>query len=132
MKYYCSEIDDVLVETKSSRGGLSSEEAEKRLEANGKNKLAEGKKDSLVKRFFKQMADPMIIILIAAAIISAITSSVNGEGMADVFIIMFVVIVNAVLGVYQENKAEKALEALQEMASATSKVLRDGKITSIK
>ena len=132
MKYYCSEIDDVLVETKSSRGGLSSQEAEKRLEENGKNKLAEGKKDSLIKRFFQQMADPMIIILIVAAVISAATSSVNGEGMADVFIIMFVVIVNAFLGVYQENKAEKALEALQEMASATSKVLRDGKITSIK
>lgn len=132
MKYYCSEIDDVLVETKSSREGLTSEEAQKRLEENGKNKLDEGKKDSLLKRFFKQMADPMIIILIAAAVISAITSSVNGEGMADVFIIMFVVIVNAVLGVYQENKAEKALEALQEMASATSKVLRSGKITSVK
>lgn len=132
MKYYCSEIDDVLVETKSSRGGLSSEEAEKRLEENGKNKLAEGKKDSLIKRFFKQMADPMIIILIVAAVISAITSSYSNEGFADVIIIMFVVIVNAVLGVYQENKAEKALEALQEMASATSKVLRSGKITSVK
>ncbi|NCB73827.1 MAG: cation-translocating P-type ATPase [Clostridia bacterium] len=132
MKYYCSEIDDVLIETKSSREGLSSEEAQKRLEENGKNKLDEGKKESLVKRFFKQMADPMIIILIVAAVISAITSSVNGEGMADVFIIMFVVVVNAFLGVYQENKAEKALEALQEMASATSKVLRSGKITSIR
>jgi len=132
MKYYCSEIDDVLVEIKSSRGGLSSEEAEKRLEGNGKNKLAEGKKDSLVKRFFKQMADPMIIILIVAAVISAITSSYSNEGFADVIIIMFVVIVNAVLGVYQENKAERALEALQKMASATSKVLRDGKIAVIK
>ncbi|NLH01978.1 MAG: calcium-translocating P-type ATPase, PMCA-type [Clostridiales bacterium] len=132
MKYYCSEIKDVLVETKSSREGLSSAEAEKRLAENGKNKLAEGKKDSLIKRFFKQMADPMIIILIAAAVISAITSSYSNEGFADVFIIMFVVIVNAVLGVYQENKAEKALEALQEMSSATSKVLRDGKISIIK
>jgi len=132
MKYYCSEIDEVLVETKSSRGGLSSAEAEKRLEENGKNKLAEGKKDSLIKRFFKQMADPMIIILIVAAVISAVTSSYSNEGFADVFIIMFVVIVNAVLGVYQENKAEKALEALQEMASSTSKVLRDGRIIVIK
>ena len=134
MKYYCSEIDDVLKETKSSRDGLSSDEAEKRLAENGKNKLAEGKKDSLVKRFFKQMADPMIIILIAAAVISAATSyfSHEGEGFADVLIIMFVVIVNAVLGVFQENKAEKALEALQEMASATSKVLRNGVITIVK
>ena len=132
MKYYCSEVEDVLVETKSSHDGLSSAEAEKRLAENGKNKLDEGKKDSLIKRFFAQMADPMIIILIAAAIVSAITSSYSHEGFADVFIIMFVVIVNAILGVYQENKAEKALEALQEMASATSKVLRDGKITVVK
>ena len=132
MKYYCSEIDDVLHEVGSSRGGLSSEETEKRLAENGKNKLAEGKKDSLIKRFLMQMADPMIIILIAAAVISAITSSYSNEGFADVFIIMFVVIVNAVLGVYQESKAEKALEALQEMASATSKVLRDGKIAVVK
>ncbi|NCU32062.1 MAG: ATPase, partial [Candidatus Moranbacteria bacterium] len=132
MKYYCSEINDVLIETKSSREGLPSEEAEKRLEENGKNKLDESKKDSLLKRFFKQMADPMIIILIVAAVVSAITSSYSNEGFADVFIIMFVVIVNAVLGVYQENKAEKALEALQEMASATSKILRDGKIAVVK
>ncbi|MFB0920903.1 MAG: HAD-IC family P-type ATPase, partial [Oscillospiraceae bacterium] len=132
MKYYCSEADNVLAEVKSTRAGLSSAEVEKRLEENGKNKLAEGKKDSLIKRFFMQMADPMIIMLIAAAVISAVTSSYSNEGFADVFIIMFVVIVNAALGVYQENKAEKALEALQEMASATSKVLRDGKITVIK
>lgn len=132
MKYYCSEIDDVLVETKSSRTGLSSEDAEKRLEENGKNKLDEGKKDSLLKRFFKQMADPMIIILLAAAAISGVLAVAEDESFADVIIILFVVIVNAVLGVYQENKAEKALEALQEMASATSKVLRNGRISVIK
>ena len=132
MKYYCSEIDDVLSQAQSSREGLSSAEAEKRLAENGKNKLAEGKKDSLIKRFFAQMADPMIIILIAAALISGVTAVYEGEGFADVIIIMFVVIVNAILGVYQENKAEKALEALQQMASATSKVLRDGKICVIK
>ncbi len=128
MKHYCSEIDEVLSSVQSSRNGLSPEEAESRLAKNGKNKLAEGKKDSLIKRFFMQMADPMIIILIVAAVISAVTSVYEGEGFADVIIIMFVVIVNAILGVYQENKAEKALEALQQMASATSKVLRDGKI----
>lgn len=138
MKHYCSDISDVLKETKSSSEGLSSQEAARRLEENGKNKLAEGKKDSLIKRFFKQMADPMIIILIVAALISALTTIYSnstggeGEGFADVFIILFVVVVNAILGVYQENKAEKALEALQEMASATSKVLRDGKISIVK
>jgi len=132
MKYYCSEVDDVLTETRSARDGLSVAEAATRLEENGKNKLAEGKKDSLVKRFFAQMADPMIIMLIVAAVISAVTSRYSGEGFADVIIIMFVVIVNAALGVYQENKAEKALEALQEMSSATSKVLRGGQQITIK
>jgi len=132
MQYYFSEIDDVLNEVKSSHGGLSSDEAEKRLAENGKNKLAEGKKDSLFKRFLLQMADPMIIILIIAAVISGVTSSYSNEGYADVFIIMFVVIVNAILGVYQESKAEKALEALQQMSAATTKVLRDGEITVIK
>lgn len=132
MKHYSSEIDDVLREVKTSREGLSAAEAEKRLAENGKNKLAEGKKDSLLKRFFLQMADPMIIILIVAAVISAVTAAYEGGGYADVIIILFVVIVNAVLGVYQESKAEKALEALQQMASATSKVLRDGKISVIK
>lgn len=79
-----------------------------------------------------QIKDPMIIILIAAAIVSAITGVYSGEGFADVIIIMIVVIMNAVLGVYQESKAEKAIEALQEMAASTSKVLRDGQIAIVK
>lgn len=132
MKFYDNEIKDIITELKSSSEGLSSQEAQKRLEEHGKNKLAEAKKDSLVKRFFLQMADPMIIILIVAAVISAITSTVSDEGFADVIIIMFVVIVNAILGVYQENKAEKALDALQKMSASTSKVIRDGKIQIVK
>lgn len=132
MKYYESEIDQVLRETGSSRGGISSEQAQKRLEENGKNKLVEGKKTPLIVRFLQQMADPMIIILLVAAAISGVLAVVEGESFADVIIILFVVIVNAVLGVYQENKAERALEALQEMASATSKVLRDGRICVVK
>lgn len=132
MKHYCSEIDQVMEAVKSTSAGLSSGEAQRRLEQNGKNKLAEGKKDSLLKRFLSQLADPMIIILLVAALISGVLAVVEGESFADVIIILFVVIVNAVLGVYQESKAEKALEALQQMASATSKVLRDGKITTVK
>lgn len=132
MKFYSESIDRVLEETSASRGGLASSEAEKRLAANGKNKLREAKKDSIIKQFFKQMADPMIIILLVAAAISAVTSIYEGEGVADVVIILFVVIVNAVLGVYQENKAEKAIEALQEMSAATSKVLRDGAVCQVK
>lgn len=134
MKEYLKNVSQVYDEVKSGDNGLSSSEASARLEKNGKNKLAEGKKESLIHRFLKQLADPMIIILIVAAVISAVTAAVggDGEGYADVIIIMFVVIINAVLGVYQESKAEKAIEALQEIAAATSKVIRDGKLTDIK
>lgn len=134
MKEYLKTAEEVLSSVGAGEGGISSAEATSRLEKNGKNKLAEGKKESLIHRFLKQLADPMIIILIVAAVISAITAVVggDGEGYADVIIIMFVVIINAVLGVYQENKAEKAIEALQEIAAATSKVIRDGKLTDIK
>ena len=86
----------------------------------------------MLHKFFSQLADPMIIILIVAAVISAITGAVSGEGFTDVFIIMFVVLLNAVLGVVQEQKAEKAIEALQEIAAATSKVYRDGRLVDIK
>lgn len=132
MKHYCEEIADVLAHVNSSRDGLTSAEAQHRLEVNGKNKLAEAKKDSLIKRFFMQMTDPMIIILLVAAAISGILAVVEGESLADVVIILAVVIINAVLGVYQESKAEKAIEALQEMSAATSKVLRDGKVVQIR
>ena len=131
MKTYCEEKEAVLAGLDSSENGLSSAEAQKRLEAHGKNKLKEPAKESLIKRFFGQMADPMIIILLVAAAISGVLAVTQGESFADVIIILAVVVVNAVLGVYQENKAEKAIEALQEMSAATSKVLRDGKLVTI-
>lgn len=77
---------------------------------------------------FEELKDPMILILLAAALISGITSAYEGESYADVVIILTVVIINAVLGVLQESKAEKAIEALQEIAAATSKVMRGGKM----
>ncbi|MCR5694249.1 MAG: calcium-translocating P-type ATPase, PMCA-type [Clostridia bacterium] len=126
MKYYSDSVEDVLAEVASSAEGLTGEEAGARLAQYGKNKLAEKKKVPLIVRFFKQMADPMILVLIAAAAVSLVTAIINKEGFADVIIIMTVVIINAILGVYQENKAEKAIEALQEMSAATSKVRRDG------
>lgn len=134
MKEYLKQIDEVLKENNTSSNGLSDAEAAQRLEKNGKNKLAEGKKVSLIKRFLAQIADPMIIILIVAAVVSAITAAFGGEGegYADVIIIMVVVLINAVLGVYQESKAEKAIEALQEITPPTSKVIRDGKLVSVK
>jgi len=132
LKFYCEKIDDVLSATGSSLSGLSAAEAERRLAQNGKNKLDEGKKESHAKRFLSQLADPMIIILLAAAAISAFTAVLEGESLVEVFIILAVVLINATLGVYQESKAEKAIEALQKMAAATSKVLRDGKISIVK
>jgi len=131
VKFYCEDHEKVLNELQSTKDGLSSAEAEKRLEANGKNKLAAAKGKSLVIRFLEQLADPMIIILLVAALISGVLAVVENESFADVIIILAVVIINAVLGVYQESKAEKAIEALQEMSAATSKVLRDGKVQII-
>lgn len=131
MKYYLESSSEVFGEVKSTENGLTSEQAHRRSAETGKNKLAEGKKTPLILRFLSQFADPMIIILIAAAVISAITSVLQKEFPSDVIIIMFVVIVNAILGVYQESKAEKAIEALQKMAAATTKVLRDGKVCEI-
>ncbi|MFR5601992.1 MAG: cation-translocating P-type ATPase, partial [Lachnospiraceae bacterium] len=132
MKFYLESVEEAFQEVKSSLQGLTQQEAQKRLEENGKNKLDEGEKISLFRRFLSQLADPMIIILIAAAAISGLTAAYANESFADVFIILFVVIINAVLGVYQENKAEKAIEALNEMAAATSKVLRDGDMVTVK
>lgn len=131
MKHYLESSSEVFGEVKSTENGLTSEQARRRSAEAGKNKLAEGKKTPLILRFLSQFADPMIIILIAAAVISAITSVLQKEFPSDVIIIMFVVIVNAILGVYQESKAEKAIEALQKMAAATTKVLRDGKVCEI-
>ena len=132
MKSYCQEKEAVLSELKTTAtDGLSTAEAQVRLEKNGRNKLAAAKKKSIVRRFFEQLADPMTIILIVAAAISGVLAIVEGEGFADVIIILAVVILNAVLGVFQESKAEKAIEALQEMSAATSKTIRDGKLVAI-
>ena len=122
MEPYLKSKEEVLKELLSSHEGLSKEEAEKRLQEHGYNRLKEAKKDSFFKRLMKQLSDPMIIVLIAAAVVSAITSAYAHESFADVFIILFVVIVNAILGMYQESKAEKAIEALKKMSAAKSKV----------
>ena len=133
MKFYLNDTSAVLRETDSTSDGISSAEAAARLAKNGKNKLVEGKKTSLLRRFFAQLAEPMTIILLVAAAISAGVEIYEGlhagfSFPADVVIILAVVIINAVLGVLQESKAEKAIEALQEMSRAQSKVLRDGKL----
>ncbi|MBQ3489710.1 MAG: HAD-IC family P-type ATPase, partial [Clostridia bacterium] len=125
-KAYLQNASDVLNALSTTEEGLDQAQAEKRLEQNGKNKLAEGKKESMLHRFFKQFTEPMTIILLVAALISGIMSIVEQHFPEDVIIIMAVVIINAILGVVQESKAEKAIEALQEIAKATSKVIRNG------
>ena len=129
MKFYCENAEEVLNQVGSSENGLTESEAQKRLEENGKNRLEAAKGKSIFRRFMEQLADPMIIILLAAAAVSGVLAAMEPEGeFVDVIIILAVVIINAVLGVYQESKAEKAIEALQEMSAATSKVIRDGKV----
>ena len=131
MQYYLEPVERVLAEVDSGAGGLTAEQAAQRLAQDGRNKLDEAEKTTLLQRFFAELKDPMLIILMAAAAISAATSIIEGHSLAEALIIMIVVLLNAVLGVYQENKAEKAIEALQEMSAATSNVLRGGHIAQV-
>ena len=131
VEYYRQPPSDTLRSLDSTPDGLTSSEAAERLERDGRNVLTEPPKPSLVKRFFRQLVDPMILVLLAAALISAITSAYAHESFADVIIILVVVIINAVLGVYQESKAEQAIAALKELSAAHSRVLRGGKLVTV-
>ncbi len=138
MKFYLESAEAVLNEVKSTENGLTSAEAEKRLAANGKNKLKEAEKDSLFKKIISALADPMIIMLLVAALIQAVVAVINAKGkfelseFADVLIILVVVIINTIMSLVQESKAEAAMEALMQMTAATSHVIRDGKIMTVK
>ncbi|MBO7085483.1 MAG: calcium-translocating P-type ATPase, PMCA-type [Bacilli bacterium] len=132
MKWFNQSTEEVIKELETTSDGLTSSEANARLEKNGKNKLAEAKKVSIIARFFKQFANLMIIVLLAAAAVSAVISIIEHESFVDVFVILFVVIVNAILGTIQEAKAEKAIDALKEMTAAQCKVVRDGKMSFIR
>jgi Ca2+-transporting ATPase len=134
-KAYAKEADRVAAELESNAViGLSEEEAAIRLVKNGPNSLGEEKKIPLWKRFLEQFKDAMVIILIAAAGLSAVMAVREGGGFTswiDVFVILAIVILNAVLGVYQEGKADQALAALKKMSSPQTKVIRDGKIVMV-
>ena len=127
MKYYLEEVESVLDAQNTTKNGLDESESRSRLVKYGKNKLKEGKKKSLAARFLGQISDPMIIILLIAGIISGAVGEI-----ADTVIILTVVVLNSILGIVQEGKAEKAIEALQKMASPYSKVRRNKEVISIK
>ena len=126
MRPYLEEKETVMAETGSSMEGLTEEEAAARLIRDGPNRLKEGEKESLLSRFAGELKDPMTIVLIIAALVSAVTALYAGESLMDTVIILAVVLINACLGVYQESKAEAAIEALQQVAAATAKVIRGG------
>ena len=124
MNPYLEGPEDVLAETGSSMSGLTDGEAAARLERDGPNRLKEGAKESLFMKFLGQLRDPMTIVLMIAALVSAVTAVYAGGSLTDTVIILAVVLANACLGVYQESKAEAAIEALQQAAAATAKVIR--------
>ena len=136
---YRLSTEEVLQNLETTSAGLSSQEAAKRQGKYGLNKLKEAEKDTWLQKFMAQLKDPMLIILMIAAVVSAVTTVMGYlqhpgetgellEGLVEVGIIVVVVLLNAILGVIQESKAEAAIEALQTMTAATCKVLRDGKM----
>ena len=128
---YLQSVKDVFKEVQSSPSGLSSKEAASRLEKYGANTLQEGKKKSLLEKFVDQFKDFMILVLLVAAVVSMFAHQGDPDP-TDAIIILAVVLLNAVLGVFQESKAEEAIEALKKMASPVASVLRDGHVEHIK
>ena len=131
-KWFNKEIKDVenILQTDVEKG-LTSDEVTKRREKYGLNQLEAAKKKSLLQRFLDQFKDFSIIVLIIAAIVSGVVGVANGEGITDTIIILIVVLVNAIIGVSQEAKAEKSLEALQKLTDHASKVIRNGEVTVV-
>ena len=128
---YSQSVEDVFKEVQSSPSGLSSQEVASRLEKYGANTLQEGKKKSLLEKFVDQFKDFMILVLLVAAVVSMFAHSGEPDP-TDAIIILAVVLLNAILGVFQESKAEEAIEALKKMASPVASVLRDGHVEHIK
>ncbi len=138
MKYYLENREKVLQELNTSAQGLSSSEAAERLQQNGKNLLIEEKKRSTWQKFLDSITDPMILMLLGAALVQVIVTILETRGsfsigsFTDVFVILAVIIINAIMSLVQENKAEAAMSALMEMTAETSRVLRDGETVLIK
>lgn len=130
--WYTMSAEDVQAQLgTTSEKGLSEAQVEELRATHGSNKLKEKPKKTLAQRFFEQLKDFMVIVLIIAAFVSAVVSLNSGESLVEPLIIVAIVILNAVLGVVQESKAEAALEALQKMSSPHSKVMRNGEVKII-
>ena len=131
--WHSSSVEEIAKNLKTNINiGLPDDEAQKRFERYGPNNLKEKKKESIFVKFIKQFNDFMIITLIIAAIISAVVSKLNGEAdYIDSIIIVAIVIFNAIMGLVQEQKAEKSLEALKKMSAPNAKVRRNGRVQEI-
>ena len=130
MNYHSLDVDYVLESLKSGHGGLSHEEAQARL-INGKNKLAEKREPPFILRFFGQFNDFMVVILLLAAALSFIANRIHNERAIDPLIILAIVVLNALLGLAQERRAEKALAALSDIAAPMAKVRRGGQVVEV-
>ncbi len=138
MKYYLENREKVLRELNSSNQGLSAAEAQARLRRDGKNRLKEEEKRSAWRKFLDSVTDPMILMLLGAALVQVVVTILETRGdftvgsFTDVFVILAVVILNAIMSLVQENKAEAAMSALMEMTADTSRVVRDGAVVTVK
>ncbi len=129
MKYYDEEVDKVLASLETNENGLSTQEAEARLNRYGLNKLKETNKKSKLSKFLDQFKDMMIVVLLIAAVFSGISSYLNGEAYTDTIVIIAVVLLNAIMGFAQELKADSAVESLRKMTTPNAKVIRNGQVT---
>ncbi len=138
MEYYLESSETALRELKTTAQGLDSQEAAARLQEQGKNRLAEEEKRSVLRKFLDSVTDPMILMLLGAALVQVIVTILETRGsfspgsFTDVFVILAVIVINAIMSLIQENKAEAAMAALMQMTADTSKVMRDGKVITVK
>ncbi len=125
--YYNLSVEETEKELNTNKEGLSDQEYDLRIEKYGFNELTEKKKESILVKFIEQFKDMMVLVLIIASIISGIIDLSHGEGLTNTMIILAIVIVNAIIGVIQEVRAEKSLEALKKLTQHEAKAIRDRK-----
>jgi Ca2+-transporting ATPase len=130
--YYNQPIEDVLQQFGVSAGsGLSDDDVKRRLEEHGANRLDSARQKSLFSMFLEQFKSSMVLILFIAAIISGVIGVMHNEGLVESFVILAILIINAIIGTVQEKKAQSSLEALNRMSSPRTKVLRGGQVAEV-